>query len=179
MFQAESSLMTDEIDDWGPELIFMWIVSPGLCVVGLLGNTMTLIVLSCRLNDGVEIIEKGSLAGMIALAISDFFFCCITICEVFLLDDSLIHESWSMPLFVTMYSKYFQNLFIKVSTHITVVMAVYRYFCLSVSSPSLQIHEPDHHVQTCGYYDRNYFLGAVFPTFALGMGHNGNYVWCR
>ena len=141
-FQDESSLMTDDIDEWGPELIFMWIVSPGLCIVGLLGNALTLIVLSSRLKDGVEIIEKGSLAGMIALAISDFFFCCITIFEVFLLDDSLIHESWSMPLFVTMYSKYFQNLFIKVSTHITVVMAVYRYFALVYP------------VQACKYMNR-------------------------
>lgn len=112
------------------ELICVWIIVPTLCAVGLVGNVMSLMVFASRLRDGVETVEKGSLAGMMALAISDFFFCATTIIHVYLRDDSLIHRSWSFSLFVTMYASYFQNIFLKVSTYITVVMAVYRYFAL-------------------------------------------------
>ena len=122
--------MTDDENEWGPELICKFVITPGLCVVGLLGNMLTLAVLSCRLKDGVETIERGSLAGIMALAISDFSFCVISIGEVLLLDDSLIHRSWTISLYVTMYVNYFQNLFIKVSTYITVVLACYRYIAL-------------------------------------------------
>ena len=122
--------MTEDENEWGPELICMFIIIPGLCIVGLLGNILTLAVLTCRLKDGIETIEKGSLAGMMALAISDFFFSFITIAQVLLIDDSLIYRSWTPTLYITMYANYFQNLFIKISTYITVVMALYRYIAL-------------------------------------------------
>ncbi len=40
-------------------------VIPVICGFGLLGNLLTLVVLLCRIKEGVEMLEKGSLIGMI------------------------------------------------------------------------------------------------------------------
>ncbi len=100
---------------------------PGLCVIGLSGNLAILIVLVYRLQERVETIERGSLLGMISLAISDGMFCLVTICVVYLMDNRMFYETWNISLFVTMYGHYFQNVFIKVSTGVTVVMSIFRY----------------------------------------------------
>ncbi len=88
-----------------------------------------------RFKDGVEVVERGSLAGMMALAVSDFFFCLITTAESFLRTHKLVYQTRCLSLYATMYGNYFQNLFVKLSTHITVVMAVYRY--LAVAYPTV------------------------------------------
>ncbi len=197
---------------WTPYQVHMWIVVPALGIIGLLGNTLTLLVFSkrwaaarslcarvsvcvrwtgqqcegsmrdsvdmleqqkhsscmhitarlesrslfslvdvmapcnlsmpagkcrfecipcCRLKKGVEVVERGSLAGMMALAVSDLFFCLITTAESFVDSTDLLYESKNLSLYLTMYGNYFQNLFVKLSTHVTVVMAVYRYTALS------------------------------------------------
>ena len=40
-------------------------VIPVICAFGLLGNMLTLVVLLRRIREGVEMLEKGSLIGMI------------------------------------------------------------------------------------------------------------------
>ncbi len=108
------------------------IVIPMLCSIGLAGNALTFLVLVHRMNDGIETIEKGSLIGMISLAISDFLFCLVTLCQTFLDTNSMLYtSSWDMSLFVTMYGNFMQNIFIKTSTTVTVLMALYRYVALT------------------------------------------------
>ncbi len=108
------------------------IVIPALCSIGLAGNALTFLVLVHRMNDGVETIERASLIGMISLAISDFAFCLVTLCQTFLDTNQLLYtSSWDMSLFVTMYGNFMQNIFIKTSTSVTVLMAVYRYVALT------------------------------------------------
>ena len=60
-FQESSSIMTEDENEWGPELICMFIIIPGLCIVGLLGNILTLAVLTCRLKDWNRNHRKGIL----------------------------------------------------------------------------------------------------------------------
>ncbi len=47
------------------ELIMSSIVIPAVCAFGLLGNLMALVVLLYRAQEGVEMLEKGSLVSMI------------------------------------------------------------------------------------------------------------------
>ena len=47
------------------EFIILRVVIPVLCVFGLVGNLLALIVLLHRINEGIELLEKGSLIGMI------------------------------------------------------------------------------------------------------------------
>ena len=47
------------------ELIMSSVVIPAVCAFGLLGNLMALVVLLYRAQEGVEMLEKGSLVSMI------------------------------------------------------------------------------------------------------------------
>ena len=40
-------------------------IIPGVCIFGLLGNLLAFIVLGCRVHEGVDSLEKGSLLSMI------------------------------------------------------------------------------------------------------------------
>ncbi len=91
------------------------------------GNVLNIIVLIRRMKDGIETIERASLAGMMSLAISDFLFCLVTIFVTYLMEKKMVYDSWNISLFCTMYGHYFQNVFIKISTGITVVMSIFRH----------------------------------------------------
>ena len=80
--------------------------------------------------DGITIIEKTSLVGIISLAVSDFLFCLATICETYIVEHRLIHTSFDGSVFFTMYGAYIQNCLIKISTAIVTLMAIFRYFIL-------------------------------------------------
>ncbi len=45
--------------------IMVWQVYPAICAFGLLGNLLALVVLLSRIREGVEILEKSCLVGMI------------------------------------------------------------------------------------------------------------------
>ncbi len=45
--------------------IMTWFVYPAICAFGLLGNLLALMVLLCRIREGVEMLEKSCLVGMI------------------------------------------------------------------------------------------------------------------
>ncbi len=80
--------------------------------------------------DGITVIEKTSLVGMLSLALSDFLFCVATICETYIVHHKLIHASFDVSVFFTMYGTYIQNCLIKISTAIVTLMAIFRYFIL-------------------------------------------------
>ena len=64
------------------------------------------------------------------LAVSDFLFCFITLFCTYLSKDDMVYKERNPILFFTVYGPYFQNLFIKTSIAVTVIMAIYRHFCV-------------------------------------------------
>ena len=120
-------LLHDE-SRWNFQFVAQCIFVPILCSCGILGNILTFIVLMKRMNESTEVIEKGLLVGILALAVSDFLFCVVTLFSTYYSDDSMIFKERNLTLFFTLYGEFFQNLLIKISTWITVVMAIYRHY---------------------------------------------------
>ncbi len=56
------------------KFIMVWIIIPVICAFGLLGNSLALAVLIRRIMENIEMLEKGSLVGMIGLLISIILF---------------------------------------------------------------------------------------------------------
>ena len=125
-FNADD-LLHDE-NQWNYQFVAQRILVPLLCSCGILGNTLTFVVLIKRMNESIEVIEKGSLIGIIALAVCDFMFCLFTLFSTYYSDDSMIFKTANSSLFFTLYGHFFQNVFIKTSTWITVVMAIYHHY---------------------------------------------------
>ncbi len=98
--------------------------------VGLVGNLLNLVVLSCRLRSNVGIVEKTSIVSMNSLAVADFFFCGITLVGSFSEGSKMLYKHWNISLIFILYGPYFQNVFIKTSTFITTVMALQRYYII-------------------------------------------------
>ena len=84
-----------------------------------------------QFRDGVDHMEKGALIGMVALAFSDLMFCLITLCDKYLLEDSLLYRTKNASFFFTMYGSYLENTLIKTFTWFTVIMAIGRYLAVS------------------------------------------------
>ena len=112
---------------WTYQQVIERIAIPSLCVFGMVGNVLTFFILTRRMNEGIEVIEKGSLVGITALAVSDFMFCLANLFFSFYSSDRIFYSERNLTLFFTLYGHYFQNVFIKTSTWITVVMAIYRH----------------------------------------------------
>ena len=64
-YSITSNDVTVGKDDITYELIILHVVIPVLCVFGLVGNLLALVVLMHRINEGIEMLERGSLIGMI------------------------------------------------------------------------------------------------------------------
>ena len=89
-FNADD-LLHDE-DQWNYQHVAQRILVPLLCSCGILGNILTFVVLIKRMNESIEVIEKGSLIGIIALAVCDFMFCLFTLFSTYYSDDSMIFK---------------------------------------------------------------------------------------
>ena len=132
----------DAEESWDLEMISHWIIIPSLCVMGLLGNSLTVIVLVYRLNEKVEMIEKGSIIGMTALAITDCAFCLLTLYGTFAKESNMIFDSWNLVLCYKLYGNFVQNVLIKTSTFITMIMALYRLMAVVYAMKAGQILKP-------------------------------------
>ena len=95
-----------------------------VCVCGVIGNTLNLIVLTRRrLLMSVDILAKSAKYGLIALALSDMLFCLSVILHILM----SMADMWVFR-FVRPYGVGCINLFLMISTWLTVFMAVNRYF---------------------------------------------------
>ena len=65
------------------------------------------------------------------LAVSDFLFCATTLLSIYVVKDDMIFSEKGISFFLTVYEEYFLNLFIKISTSVTVVMTVYRHLAIA------------------------------------------------
>ncbi len=116
---------------WDLAKISEWIVIPLLCAFGILGNLSCLVVFFARMQEKMEIIEAGSICGMMGLAVFDFLFCLVTLCSTYTHGTNMVYTKKSYSLYVVLYSGYFINLFIKMSCWITMLMALYRHFAVA------------------------------------------------
>lgn len=72
------------------------------------------------------------------LAISDFSFCGATLLCIHMVQDKMFFKENGVSLFFTVYEAYFQNLFIKTSTGIIVIMTLYRHLAIAFPFSSKQ-----------------------------------------
>ena len=100
---------------WDFNTISVWIIIPVLCILGLLGNALSVAIFSIRLKETCEVIETGSTLGIIALTLSNFLFCLVTVSSTFVKGGKLVYRQITYSLYVQLYAEYLINLFIKVN----------------------------------------------------------------
>lgn len=113
-------------------------LTPGLCLFGVFGNVVNLMVLS-RLHRFGNSREKGANVGLMALAFSDMLFCIAVFPTVFTDHSQLLFSQKSFLMYYQLYGTGFVTMFLLTSTWITVTLATLRYFaiCRSLSGWSV------------------------------------------
>lgn len=114
----------------------VWIIentiTPAICVIGIIGNIMNLVILTRRrlvaASDGR--LEEAAYCGMAALASSDLSYCCVSLLAAFLGTGTVIFTHRDFKLYFLYTSTYLQNVCSYVSTWFTVVMTVGRYVAI-------------------------------------------------
>ena len=105
---------------------------PMVCIFGILGNILNLLVLTQKqLQSSMDRLEKSAHLGLVALAVSDMMFCTLALPLAFLPKPSAYLGLTS--LLTLSYSVYHQpllNIFLFSSTWLTVVMATGRYLAI-------------------------------------------------
>ena len=104
-------------------------VIPVISVFGVIGNLLNLVILSARYSKReVDVLERGALAVLIALAMSDTFFCCCILPYAkYSQVNTAVFYIKDFEYYFKNYGLYFQNVFIKVSTWLTCVVGLARY----------------------------------------------------
>ena len=72
------------------------------------------------------------------LATCDLLFCIVTVSSTYLRKKGIIYDSMNIQLLITLYGPYLINLFIKVSTTLVVLLALYRHIAISYPIPAKQ-----------------------------------------
>lgn len=107
------------------------ILVPIICVFGILGNVLTLLVLTRkRLKVTCDGTERTVHIGLAALAVSDLLFCISSLPHGFYEKNRYDYPSKSFELMYRTYSHVFINTFILASTWLTVTMATSRYLAI-------------------------------------------------
>ena len=102
-----------------------------VCVLGLLGNTLNLLVLTHRsLKAAMERLEKSAHHGMLALALSDLCLCLVLLPHAFVNRSVADSKYLTFDLMYTVYGVGIINTFIMTSTWLTVYMALSRYLAI-------------------------------------------------
>ncbi len=105
------------------------IVMPTVCLFGICGNILNIIVLTRRrMQASMDCtMERAAYIGLIALAVSDMLYCTTSLPEAFKGTEQVIFDRKSFRMFYEMYGKYVQNTFAYSSTWLTLIMAGSRY----------------------------------------------------
>lgn len=105
-------------------------VLPVVCIFGIVGNIMNIAILTRRkLTKSFKSLEKAANVCLIALALSDFFFCLFAFPTSFLPSDDLFAYKGFL-FYYRMYCSGIINIFILTSTWLTVTMSVERYLAI-------------------------------------------------
>ncbi|ELU16687.1 hypothetical protein CAPTEDRAFT_199151 [Capitella teleta] len=107
------------------------VLVPIICVFGVLGNVLTLLVLTRkRLKVTCDGTERMVHIGLAALAVSDLLFCLSSLPHGFYAGNRYDYSTKSFELLYRTYSHAFINTFILTSTWLTVTMATSRYLAI-------------------------------------------------
>ncbi len=102
-----------------------------ICVFGLLGNLLNILVLTRKgLQKTVCRMEKSVHASLIGLAMSDMIFCLLLLPHAWIERKGFYFSSQCFALFYKVYSSGLINIFIMSSTWMTVIMAASRYLAI-------------------------------------------------
>ena len=106
-------------------------VTVPICVFGILGNVLNLVVLTRKgLQKSMDRMERSAHTGLIALAISDMCFCLALLPNAWVKLEVFIYPRRNFDLFYRVYSEGVLNMFIMSSTWLTVAMATSRYLAI-------------------------------------------------
>ena len=107
------------------------IFTPLFCGFGIIGNILNIIVLTRRrMQSGSDSSsERAAFMGLIALAVSDLCYCTSAFPKAFV-EQATIFRSGDPKLYYNVYETYILNSFSKISTWLTVIMAVSRFVAI-------------------------------------------------
>jgi len=112
------------------EMYLYTVVIPLICLIGIIGNTINLIVLTSIVrNKPMDRMERSATVGLLALALSDLLFCTAVIPLAFV-GYVGISDRLTFALVYRVYHPAIISTFITSSTWLTVVMAVSRYLAI-------------------------------------------------
>ena len=105
---------------------------PAICLFGMLGNLLSLLVLTRkRIKSSCDGTERSVHIGLISLAVSDFLICFCTMPYGFLFKKVVFdYPSLQFDLIFKTYGHVFVNTFVLISTWLTVTMATSRYLAI-------------------------------------------------
>ena len=109
-------------------------VTTSICLIGMIGNIITLTVLLQKnflRKFGKKKLEQSSLQSIVALSLADLFFCVFSLPQYFLRDETeplALHYSFNL-LYHTYHSALI-NIFVLLSTWLTVTMAIQRFLLI-------------------------------------------------
>jgi len=109
-----------------------YIASPVICLFGIVGNILNLIVLTRKqLQRSMDRMERSVSVGLIALAASDMAFCIIFMTAQLIPEQSLYSPYSSvLAMYFKIYQEGLVNIFMVCSTWLTVNMALGRYVAI-------------------------------------------------
>jgi len=112
------------------EMYLYTVVIPLICLIGIIGNSINLIVLTSIVrNKPMDRMERSATIGLLALALSDLLFCTAVIPLAFV-GYVGISDRLTFALVYRVYHPAIISTFITSSTWLTVVMAVSRYLAI-------------------------------------------------
>ena len=114
-----------------PEYIFSGLLIPAFGVCGVVGNILNLTILSWRYSKReINVLERGALLGLIALAVSDLCFCLGILPSLSFYDSKTKFPGRNFHYYYQVYGVYLHDVFIKISTRLTVIIATARYVAI-------------------------------------------------
>ena len=104
------------------------VLNPTIAVIGLIGNSLNLAVLSWKYRrTEIDTLERHALIGLIFLALSDWWFCLALLPSAAFARSKTFFPQRCLEMYYRLYGNYFHNVFIKISTWLTVIIAGARY----------------------------------------------------
>lgn len=119
--------MSDSSDQVPVKHGWFEVVIPIISFLGIIGNVLNLLVLTRRrMLSSMDRLEKSATYGLVALAVSDMFFCLSVFPHTFINEESYVVEK-QYVLIYKLHGIALVNLFLMVSTWLIVTMSINRY----------------------------------------------------
>ena len=109
-------------------------VMPIILALGIVGNSINILIFSQRMCMRMDVMEKSATSGLISLAIADLMFCIIGFPSAFVETRSGPQEDTSSTLVALYYTTYrgaLLNIFLFMSTWFIITLSLERYFAIA------------------------------------------------